>query len=103
MNKKRLNVFLVAESVVCLALFFLMKNNTIGYDRIVSFPFVQIGQLIRTMSLSSAFMNILAWAVYILFCAIPLTFFGIRIARKQKDSEDFLLVILSVLMFICMY
>lgn len=103
MNRKRLNIFLIAEGVVCLIAFFLMKNNTIGYNQIVTFPFVQIGHLIRSMSLHSSFMNILAWAVYIVFCAVPLIILGIRIYKKKHTPLDILLAVVSVLMFICMY
>ena len=103
MNKKRLVSVLIAEGFICIIAFFLMKDHGIGYDSIISFPFVQIGYLLRLLSLNSPFGNVMAWMVYVLFCLAPLILLSIRIKKGMYKSEDLLLLLLSILLFFSMY
>ncbi|PKM49191.1 MAG: hypothetical protein CVV02_17140 [Firmicutes bacterium HGW-Firmicutes-7] len=103
MNKKRLNSFLIGEGLICIITFILMKDHAIGYDSIISFPFVQFGYLLRIMSLSGPFGNVIAWIAYVLFCIAPIILLSLRIRKGIHKSEDILLLIVSVLLFVSMY
>lgn len=103
MDNKRLKCFLIGAGIMGLLAFFLMKDQAIGYDSIVSFPFVQVGYLLRILSLNSSFGNVLAWIVYVLFCLAPLILLSIRIRKGIQKSEDLLLLLLSGLLFFSMY
>lgn len=103
MDNKRLSSFLIGEGLICLITLFLMKDYVIGYDSIISFPFVQIGYLVRTMSLSGPFGNVIAWIVYVLFCIAPLILLSVRIKKGLHKSEDILLILLCILLFVSIY
>jgi hypothetical protein len=103
MDNKRLVSILIGIGFICIIAFFLMKDQAIGYDSIISFPFVQVGYLLRTMSLNSPIGNVIAWMAYVLFCLAPLILLSIRIRKGNHKSEDLLLILLSVLLFISMY
>ncbi|VDN47093.1 conserved membrane protein of unknown function [Petrocella atlantisensis] len=103
MDKKRLVSVLIGEGFICIIAFFLMKDQAIGYDSIISFPFVQMGYFLRILSLNSPFGNVIAWVAYVLFCLAPLILLSIRIRKGIQKSEDLLLLLLSVLLFFGMY
>lgn len=50
---------------------------------VMSFPFKQLGKLLREMSLSGDVGNIAAWAIYIGICMIPIICLGVIIKRKN--------------------
>lgn len=103
MNNKKLTNFLIGEGLICIIIFFLIRDNIIRYDSIISFPFVQIGYLIRTISLSGSLGNAIAWIAYVSFCSSPLILIALRIRKKIHGKEDTLLLLLSTLLFITMY
>ncbi len=103
MKRKKINGFLIGVGVACIILFILINDKAIGYDQIISFPFVQIGNLIRKLSLSSPSGNATAWIVYVLFCAWPLLLLGLRIRKRSQNVADMLLVLLSALLFVSIY
>lgn len=69
----------------------------------ITFPFVQIASGLRYLSLSSAVGNIVAIALYVVFCLIPMLFFVWRWVKHKLSYIDALLPITTILMFIAMY
>lgn len=103
MKRRRINSFLIGEGVACIVLFILIKDQAIGYDSIISFPFVHMGNLLRKLSMSGSSGNIIAWIAYVLLCAWPLLLLGLRIRKRSQNLADMLLVVLSALLFVSMY
>lgn len=75
------------------------------YQDIFTFPFGQIGEALRTMSLASSAGNIAAMVIYLLISVMPLLYLADRVARQKKepDAIDILLIMMSVMLFIMMY
>lgn len=75
------------------------------YQDIFTFPFGQIGEALRTMSLASSAGNIAAMVIYLLISVMPLLYLVDRVARQKKepDAIDILLIMMSVMLFIMMY
>ena len=72
---------------------------------IFTFPFGQIGEALRTLSLASAAGNIAATAIYLFISIAPVLYLVYRVARQKKepDAIDILLIMMSVMLFIMMY
>lgn len=70
---------------------------------LMSFPFAQIGGLLRALSLAGAFGNIVAILLYAALGLAPLLFLFWRVAKKKVRLEDSLLVVLSALLFFMIY
>lgn len=70
---------------------------------LMSFPFAQIGGLLRALSLAGAFGNIAAILLYAALGLAPLLFLFWRVAKKKVRLEDSLLVVLSALLFFMIY
>lgn len=70
---------------------------------VMSFPFKQLGKLLREMSLSGDVGNIAAWAIYIGICMIPIICLGVIIKRKKWKIEDLLLFVMTAALFYAMY
>jgi len=103
MRQKTFLWVLVAEAVLCAAWQFILPSGLIGGVSLFTFPFEQIGEGLRALSLSGSAGNVLAIILYVLFCGFPqLIFFRIRKKRKVY-WEDGLLLGLGVLMFFVMY
>lgn len=75
------------------------------YQDIFTFPFGQIGEALRTMSLASSAGNIAAMVIYLLISVMPMLYLVDRVARQKKepDAIDILLIMMSVMLFIMMY
>lgn len=70
---------------------------------IFSFPFEQIGSILRTLSLSGGEKNLFAIVLYILFCSSPVFYLAHRRLKKRYASEDFILIFISICLFCSMY
>lgn len=73
------------------------------FEFIITFPFVQIADVLRYLSLSNSLGNIFAIILYIAFCLMPIIPFFIKPLKNKLNYIDNLLPIISVLMFIVMY
>lgn len=75
------------------------------YQDIFTFPFGQIGEALRTMSLASSTGNIAAMVIYLLISVMPMLYLVDRVTRQKKepDAIDILLIMMSVMLFIMMY
>lgn len=52
MKRNNLRIFLIIEAVICTILAFMMENPADSFITIMSFPFAQIGEGLRALSLS---------------------------------------------------
>jgi len=72
-------------------------------EMILSFPFKQLGEVLRKLSLSSDAGNIGAWMLYVGICLIPTSIFVAKFAKKKNQKEDLLLPVISIVLFYVMY
>lgn len=70
---------------------------------ILSFPFKQIAQLLRGMSEASDGGNVAAWIIYVMIGLLPLAWLGIKHIRKTIKLEDWLLPVISGLIWYVLY
>lgn len=70
---------------------------------IFAFPMEQIGQLLRSLSLYSAWGNTVAIALYIILCSIPFLIYGYLKRKHVCMREDGFLIIIGIYSFIMMY
>ncbi len=104
MKNKTLILLLGLEAVVfaVIALAVTAPEGS-GYLFLASFPFAQIGMLLRTLSLSGTLGNIAAFVLYIGLGALPLLFAALHLKRSTAKAEDWLLVIISGFAFYMLY
>ncbi|HHX68492.1 MAG TPA: hypothetical protein GX708_10625, partial [Gallicola sp.] len=69
--KKKLTIFLIME-VLILFILNIFKANIFNMKQIIFFPYYQISNMLRIMSLSGNIGNIVSWAIYILISIIPI-------------------------------
>ncbi len=104
MKSKTLIGILVLEAIVCAILALTLSSpDGGGYMALAQFPYAQVGLLLRTLSLSGAFGNVIAFVLYIGICALPLLFIAIHIKKRAAKAEDWLLLILSGFAFYMIY
>jgi hypothetical protein len=70
---------------------------------VISTPFVEIGGWLRTLSLSGSFGNVVAILIYGAISLCPMLFFLWRVMKKKFHIEDFLLLVMSAILFFMMY
>lgn len=104
MTKRKIITILILESILCIigAVAFSSPNAS-GYLVIMQFPFTQLGLLLRTLSLSGTFGNVIAIILYAAICAVPLVFGALYIKWHTFKIEDGLLVVMSGFGFYMMY
>lgn len=104
MKRKLFFSFLFAEAVVCMLLHFVVQEELpeIMFSAF-SFPFDQIGQGLRELSLSGDLGNAAAIILYAIFCLIPVFLFIIVWRKRCLHFEDSFLVILSAVLFAVLY
>jgi len=103
MKDKTFIRLLFIEAVVCAAAALAFSHSGSSYLVIAQFPFAQIGLLLRELSLSGVFGNVIAIIFYVALCALPLLFIALRIKKQTLKVEDWLLVIISAFGFHMMY
>lgn|SRR5690554_816199 len=91
-SKKWLFPLLVAEAAICLVLALVIKGEiSREYATIMKFPFAQLGDLLRNLSLSSQVGNMIALILYILVGLSPIGYLAYRLLMKRKGLEDIFL------------
>ncbi len=104
MKNKTFILILFMEAMVCLiAVLAFPAQNGSSYLAIAQFPFAQLGLLLRTLSLSGVFGNVIAFVLYLALCALPLLFIAFHVKKRTHKVEDWLLVIMSGFAFYMMY
>lgn len=73
------------------------------FENIITFPFVQIADGLRYLSLSSQIGNIVAIMVYLIICLIPMVYFAFKWTKHNIDYIDALLPFISILSFVVLY
>lgn len=115
MNKKRIiHIILVIEAIICAVVSICLRKNAADsiFD-IMKAPFEGIGYLLRHMSLSGTAGNAIAIMIYIIICIMPiiLCIRNLRVTKQEKKSgnklvkksEESLMVLLSVMLFVGIY
>lgn len=103
MKRKLLFALLAAEAVFCLLFSFLQARFSGWFSTLVAFPFEQIGAGLRVLSLSGGIGNGIAVVLYIVLSLIPAALFLRLRQREETCKADFLLPVLSVLLFAVLY
>lgn len=103
MKRKAYGFVLLAEAAACIALAFLQVRPGQVYWGAVSFPFEQVGAVLRRMSLSGAAGNAAAILIYTAIGLAPALYLLYRLFKKRGRWEDCLLGLLSVLLFWGLY
>lgn len=94
---------LFLEAVLC-TVFALPQMQLSGmFTAATAFPFEQIGWGLRRLSLSGAGGNAVAIVLYLLLSLLPCAVFGILRAKKKLCRADWLLIVMSALLFIVNY
>lgn len=106
---KRLSYRVLYIIVASLSYFCMMlgEHFSDGFSSVIAFPFEQLGWFLRWLSLSGEAGNIFAWILYGAFCLIPVAVF-LRLWKTQPEGreschENWLLLILSAVLFAVMY
>ena len=66
----------------------------------MTFPWEQLGLLLRRLSLSGSFGNAAAWILFLAIGALPLLAAAVLLRRRRACGADFLLAALSAALFI---
>ncbi len=99
--RQKLFWILGIEAVVCVILCILQHSFSGWFSSLMAFPFEQIGVGLRALSLSGTPGNIAAIVIYLAVCISPLIYCLMR--RKQRSAADSVLLLTSLLLFVCMY
>lgn len=102
-NRRWPKILLAVEAALCLLLPFVLRPAEGAFATACSFPFAQLGALLRMLSLSGALGNAVAWLLYAGLCLAPLACFLRRRKKGRGHGEDALLPLLSALLFAVMY
>ena len=94
---------LLLEAGFLVAFFLLKLSLPELFSSLMSFPFEQIGKLLRELSLSGNPGNILALVLYLLLSFIPAVFFLDRFRKKKVEKEEYLLLLLSGVLLLVLY
>ena len=103
MKEKHLLTLLSIEAAACVLFCILQRSVSGFFSTIVAFPFEQLGEGLRALSLSGGAGNAAAILFYVLLSLIPA---GIWLILKKKQKAmpiDFTLFLLSVLLFVVLY
>lgn len=95
MNKKILLPILAAEAAVSA----LLALTTGISGAMIGFPLVQLGGILRKMSLSGASGNTAAVIIYVIISLLPCVYLAVRAVRRRTSMVDIMLPILSALLF----
>ncbi|EET58945.1 hypothetical protein BRYFOR_09051 [Marvinbryantia formatexigens DSM 14469] len=94
---------LALEAILCV-IFALPQIQLSGvFTSIAAFPFEQIGLGLRMLSLSGTAGNLAAILLYLLLGLLPCAVYYFLRAKKRLCGADWLLIVLSVLLFVVNY
>ncbi len=103
MKQKTFGMLLWIEAGVCVLLGFLRASFTGVFSAAMAFPFEQIGQGLRALSLSGAVGNAAAILLYVGICLIPAAAMPILQKKRGLYRDDWLLALLSITLFVVVY
>ena len=103
MRRKTLIGLLCIEAICLLVLCILQNSFSDSFSSVMAFPFEQIGQGLRHLSLSGDFGNAIAIIIYVIISLLPIAVLFILRKKRVLVIEDGLLVILSIVLFAVLY
>ena len=74
-----------------------------GAEALLAFPFAQIGQGLRWLSLSGPVGDLAAWTLYLLLSLLPCLWLAVRVVKKRAKAEDALLGLAACLLLVVLY
>jgi len=101
--RKILWILLGLEAALCVAFCVLRVTGGDLMLALLSFPFAQIGDGLRALSLSGGLGNAAAFVLYIALSLTPLIPLLIMRKRRNLRLEDSLLGLLSIVLFVVLY
>lgn len=101
--KKKALLFLALEGAACVLYVLLGQKFPSLFGAAAAFPVQQVGYGLRVLSLSGAVQNGIATILYCAFCLLPLGWFFLRYRKKRHEEEDWLLVLMTAVLFPVMY
>ena len=103
MKRKTLYLLLGGCAAVCVALNFLENAARWLFSSFVAFPFQQLGLLIRTLSGLGRLGNAIGMLIYVGVCLLPVWSLLKLKTKRKLFPEDFILILLSAVMFFVTY
>ena len=102
-KENRFKIALAVEALLCVLLTVFKSPVGDAVLSAVTFPFEQIGMGLRALSLSGGVGNAFSILLYLVVCLLPIV--ALLVIRKKRDllGEDWLLFLLSVLLFFALY
>lgn len=104
MKKKLLYILFGIEGFICIILALLSEAD---FQEIVfwlvKFPFSQIGDGLRALSLGGSFGNVIAFVLYLLLGLMPTGMLVLILVKKKFRIEELCLPLMSGLLFYIMY
>lgn len=84
-------------------IFSFSTSSNVFLFSMLNFPFEQIGNLLRELSLSGTIGNIFSWIIYFGICLLPLVLFFYMRKKHSIKKCDYLLIVLTFVMFYVLY
>ena len=103
MKERHLFTLLSVEAAACVLFCILQRSLSGLFSTLIAFPFEQIGAGLRVLSLSGAVGNVVAIILYMLLGIIPAGIWGFLHWRKKSEPLDFMLLVISALLFVTLY
>ncbi len=103
--KYRWTFLLLAAEAVLLTVLCLTgwAQAATGAAAVMTFPYAQLGALLRALSLSGTAGNAAAWALYLLLGLLPVIWLLLRCIRRRAHAEDALLAVFSGVLLYALY
>jgi len=103
MKHKTFYIFLGCEAIICMILQLAREALPQFFSTLITFPFEQIGILLRMLSLSGSTGNSAAIVIYIFICLIPVLVLFLLRKKRSLYPEDALLAVFSAVLFAVIY
>lgn len=103
MKRKLLVPILAVEAALCLLFYFMRDNLPNVFTTVFAFPFEQIGLVLRYLSLSGTFGNIIALIMYVVISLSPVILYRTLHRKNKVFIEDSLLFVLCIILFAMIY
>lgn len=104
MQRKYLIIISIITFITAVLFKMAISIDTVESINLIIGPLLVIAKLLRQLSLTSAIHNMLAIVIYLFLATTPLMILvAIIIKRRKLNIEDYLLVIISISLFIGLY
>jgi len=103
MKRKTLAALLCVEATILFVLSIVQSSFSDSFSSIMAFPFEQIGQGLRYLSLSNDLGNVIAIIIYLVLSLLPIAVLFLLRKKRVFVIEDGLLITLSIVLFVVLY